>query len=69
MSNEVESKCSGCTPHCMYFPTDPDVISWQYGEDGLKYRRDKKEFRCAYDGHLIVNWIDKCPKLEEKENG
>lgn len=49
-----------CSPKCNYFP-DMTCYSYKYDENGLKRRNDGKKFICAFDGHEIKSWYDKCP--------
>lgn len=61
-----------CSPYCMYFP-DMSCSDWKYDDNNseIKRRADHKQFRCAYDGHIITNWYAPCPKKLEnflKEN-
>lgn len=61
------NKVKGCTPYCTYFPLCESVVAWQYDENGLKRRTDKKIFLCGYDGHVIKDWNSPCPR-ETQEN-
>lgn len=65
MTTNNETK--GCTPYCSYFPMCETVVAWEYDENGLKRRVDKKEFLCGYDGHVIKDWNSPCPR-ETQEN-
>lgn len=52
-----------CSPKCLYFP-NMDCSHWVYDEDNpeIKRRKDKKDFVCGYDGHIIANWYSPCPR-------
>lgn len=49
-----------CSPRCNYFP-NMECYHYDIDESGLKRRADKKKFICAFDGHEIKSWYDKCP--------
>lgn len=51
-----------CTPSCMYFPNEVEVIDYTLDENGLKHRKDKAQWICGFDNHLIKNWYDECPR-------
>lgn len=55
-----------CNPKCTYFPIS-DNLEWVIGKDGLKHRKEKKEFICGYDGHVIKNWKEKCPLCDKEK--
>lgn len=52
-----------CSPKCLYFP-NMDCSYWVYDEDNpeIKRRKEKKDFVCGYDGHIITNWYSPCPR-------
>ena len=52
-----------CSPYCNFFP-DMTCNNWVYDENdpNIKRRKEKKEYICGYDGHVITNWYLPCPK-------
>ena len=52
-----------CVPQCSYFP-DVNCTNWVYDEKdpSIKRRKEKKEYVCGYDVHVITNWYLPCPK-------
>ena len=60
MNNKMEMQCS---PKCKFFP-DMGCSEWEYDKEiaYVKRRKEKREFRCVYDGHVITNWYTPCPK-------
>ena len=60
----MNNKDMKCTPNCPYFPDmsikEGDWI-WDSILPYIKRRREKKDFRCGYDNHLI-DWQIDCPK-------
>lgn len=67
MKNITDTQEIQCQPNCLFFP-DMTCSEWEYDEDNhnIKRRKDKKKFKCIYDGHIITSWYAPCPKkLEE----
>lgn len=58
-----KEKCMQCLVTCNYFP-DMTCYNFEYDKDGIKRRSDNKKFICAFDGHEITSWYDKCPLKE-----
>ena len=56
-----------CSPNCIYFMAT-DVNDYEMDIYGVKYAVDHV-FKCGYDGHIITNWYEKCPKTEEEITG
>ena len=52
-----------CSPYCSFFP-DMTCNNWVYDENdpNIKRRKEKKDYVCGYDGHVITNWYLPCPK-------
>ena len=52
-----------CSPQCSYFP-DVNCTNWVYDEKdpSIKRRKEKKDYICGYDGHIITSWYLPCPK-------
>ena len=52
-----------CNPQCSYFP-DVNCTNWVYDEKdpSIKRRKEKKDYICGYDGHVITSWYLPCPK-------
>lgn len=52
-----------CSPQCSYFP-DVNCTNWVYDEKdpSIKRRKEKKDYICGYDGHVITSWYLPCPK-------
>ena len=51
-----------CSPHCVYFPQNPDEIVSETVVEGVKHREVVRH--CRYDGHQIVGWCH-CDNKEE----
>lgn len=58
-----KKKCMQCSVNCNYFP-DMTCYNFEYDKNGIKRRSDNKRFICAFDGHEIKSWYDKCPLKE-----
>ena len=52
-----------CSPQCSYFP-DVNCTNRVYDEKNpsIKRRKEKKDYICGYDGHVITSWYLPCPK-------
>ena len=52
-----------CSPQFSYFP-DVNCTNWVYDEKdpSIKRRKEKKDYICGYDGHIITSWYLPCPK-------
>lgn len=59
-----------CSTKCPYFPNDASTqVEWVYDKENpvIKRRKVEKDWRCGYDGHIITNWYDPCPKAEDEK--
>ena len=55
-----------CNPTCPYF-SNPENPLWKWNEEHTyKVPINPFNFICRYDGHIIKNWYDDCPKQNEE---
>lgn len=50
-----------CSVKCIFFP-DSTCTKFVCDENGVKKREEEFQYICGYDGHIITNWNEDCPK-------